>query len=324
MNPLSILIVRLGAMGDVIHALPAASTLKRSFPSARLTWIIDPKWAPLLAGNPYVDRVLLLDRRSWRSVRETWTALRSSRFDIALDLQGLVKSALIARISGAPQRVGFERSEAREPLAALLYTRKVSPRSAHFTDRCIEVAQAAVGSTGVSREFPMPAGVPEGDLPRGPFILASPLAGWTAKQWPDEYYEELAAGLRDDGYTLVLNGAAGARAMLERIRGVHVHVSGIEGLIDATRRATAVVGVDSGPLHLAAALGKPGVAIFGPTDPARNGPYCATMTVLRSPAARTTYKRLNEIDSSMRAVRPSMVLEALRIRLEFHTVRTHA
>ena len=88
--------------------------------------------------------------------------------------------------------------------------------------------------------------------------------------------------------------------------------------------ATAVVGVDSGPLHLAAALGKPGVAIFGPTDPARNGPYCATMTVLRSPAARTTYKRLNEIDSSMRAVRPSMVLEALRIRLEFHTVRTHA
>jgi heptosyltransferase-1 len=321
MKPVHILVVRLGAMGDVIHALPAVSTLKRSFPTARITWIVDPKWAPLLAGNPYIDRLLTFNRRSWASIRETWSALRASRFDLALDLQGLIKSALIARASGAAERVGFQRSEAREPFAAAFYTKRVSTAGLHFVDRCIELARAC-GAADISREFPIPEGRAEGQLPSSRFVLACPLAGWTAKQWPKEHWEDLAAGLRDDGLELVVNGAPGARRELETIRGAHVHTSGIEGLIHATHRASAVIGVDSGPLHLAAALAKPGVAIFGPTDPARNGPYCATMTVLRDPGAQTTYKRGTEIDPAMRAVVPRMVLDALRIRLEFHAART--
>jgi hypothetical protein len=114
------------------------------------------------------------------------------------------------------------------------------------------------------RTFAIPQGAPEGKLPDGRFVLASPLAGWGAKQWPLKSYEELAAKL---DVPLVVNGAPGSASELGSIRGAHVHLSGIDGLIDATRRAHAVIGVDSGPMHLAAALGKPGVAIFGPTDP---------------------------------------------------------
>jgi heptosyltransferase-1 len=152
----------------------------------------------------------------------------------------------------------------------------------------------------------LPAGRPEGTLPDGPFVLASPLAGWGSKQWPLEYYSEVARSV-----PLVVNGPPSAEGMLAKIQGAHVHLSSIAGLIDATRRAGAVIGVDSGPMHLAAALKKHGVAIFGPTDPLTHGPYGGSLQVLRDKAAVTSYKRRDEIDSSMRAVSPRQVLEAL-------------
>jgi heptosyltransferase-1 len=131
-----------------------------------------------------------------------------------------------------------------------------------------------------------------------------------------EYYARLAQRLRRDaGIPLVVNGPPSEREALAAIAGTVLHLSSINGLIDATRRAAAVLGVDSGPLHVAAAMGKPGVAIFGPTDPAQTGPYGAGFTVLRSPHAVTSYKRRNEIDPSMRAVTPDAVFEALQARL---------
>jgi heptosyltransferase-1 len=162
----------------------------------------------------------------------------------------------------------------------------------------------------VVRTFALPEGRPEGVLPDGPFVLASPLAGWAGKQWPLEYYAKLAAMFRASGYSLVLNGPHTIE-----VPGALPHASGLAGLIWATRRAAAVVGIDSGPLHLAAALCKPGVAIFGPTDPARNGPYGGSIRVLRARGARTTYKRHDEIDPSMRAVTPEEVWAALRPQL---------
>ena len=134
---------------------------------------------------------------------------------------------------------------------------------------------------------PLPAGTPEGQLPETDFVLASPLAGWRSKQWPGEHYATLAARVRSElGLPLVLNAPPGVT--FPEIPQAMLHTSGLPGLIHATRRAAAVVGVDSGPLHLAAALGRPGVAIFGPTDPARNGPYGNTVRVLRSPSAVTS------------------------------------
>jgi heptosyltransferase-1 len=146
--------------------------------------------------------------------------------------------------------------------------------------------------------------------------LACPLAGWTSKQWPLEYYEALAGMIRSQlGMPLVLNGAPGE---LPEAGWAVRHESGIAGLIDVTRRAALVVGVDSGPLHMAAALSKCGVAIFGPTDPARNGPRGGDFQVFRAEGVATTHRRGDVIDASMRAITPEQVFAALAARVGCH------
>jgi heptosyltransferase-1 len=142
-------------------------------------------------------------------------------------------------------------------------------------------------------------------------VLANPFAGWVSKQWPIEHYEELARMLEQAGLSLVVNVPHSRAQEMQRFARLKIHVSGIPGLIDATRRATAVVGVDSGPLHLAAALGKPGVAIYGPTDPTQNGPFKSRLTVLRAENVSTTYQRDAEIHPSMRQITVNQVAEAL-------------
>lgn len=301
-----ILVVRLGALGDVIAALPAVASLKHSIPHSRITWVIEPRWVPLLEANPYIDSVLTLDRRSLSSIRNAWRQLRAVRFDFAVDFQGLIKSALVATIARPERIFGFGAPHVREFPAAWFYSTKVPIRSDHAVDRNLDLA-AAAGASSILRTFPLPQGQPEGTLPEGEFVLASPVAGWGAKQWPLEYYPKLAEKLRSEcGLALVLNTAEPLQ-----IDGCEQHVSGLPGLIHATRRAAAVVGLDSGPMHLAAALGKPGVAIYGPSDPARHGPYGASLTVLRSPAAITSYRRTADPDPSMRDTTPAQVFATL-------------
>ncbi len=314
-----ILVVRLGAMGDIVHTLPAVASLKQRFPAAQITWAVEPRWSPLLAENPCLHRILTLDRHTAAGLARAFRDLRAARYDFAIDFQGLIKSALAAGAARADRIFGLHRSVAREPLAAMFYSDPVLTRSLHAVDRSLELAAAAGARTAV-KAFPLPPGRPEGSLPAA-FVLASPLSGWPAKQWPLEYYAQLAHRLRRDaGLPLVLNGPPSSAAALASVPGAEVHLSSIEGLIDATRRATAVVGVDSGPMHIAAALARPGIAIFGPTDPARNGPYGGSLTVLRSPAAVTSYKRRPEIDPSMRAITPDAVFDALQPHL---TRRNH-
>ncbi|MBM3746070.1 MAG: glycosyltransferase family 9 protein [Acidobacteria bacterium] len=309
-----ILVIRIGSMGDVIHALPAVATLKHSFPGSTLSWVVDRRWAPLVEGNPFVDRGILFER-SLQGLRETWRELRAGRFTLAVDFQGLMKSALVA-LAAHPERIyGFHQSQVREKPAALAYSNRVRTSAAHVVDRNLELAVAA-GATSILCTFPLPEGSPAGDLPAGAFVLANPLAGWRGKQWPHEYYARLGWRLLEElGMPLVLNGPPGTASLLRSIANTRTHLCGLPGLIHATRRAAAVVGIDSGPLHLAAALSKPGVAVFGPTDPARNGPYPRSFTVLRSPSARTTYRRRGETDPSMREISPDAVFEALKIRL---------
>jgi heptosyltransferase-1 len=310
MEPFRILVVRLGAMGDVIHALPAVASLKHSFPHSRLSWVTRSRWMPLLQGNPFIDEVIPFDR-TVSGVGSVWRNLRAERFELAVDLQGLIQSALVAAASRADRIVGFNRSQVAERWAALFYSTGVITTSAHVVDRNLELV-AAAGASSIVRAFPLPEGAPEGRLPEGKFVLASPLAGWGAKQWPIERFAELASRL---DMPLVVNGAPESADILREVHGAHVHLSGIAGLIHATRRAYAVVGVDSGPMHLAAALSKPGVAIFGTTDPARNGPYGGSLKVLRNPSAVTTYKR-NASDHDMRAITADAVAEALMASLE--------
>jgi heptosyltransferase-1 len=300
------LVIRLGAMGDVIHTLPAISVLKRSFPEASVAWAIEPRWSVLLEGNPYVDWIIEIERGSVAALRRNWRKLRAGKFEVAIDFQGLWKSAAVAFFSGAAESVGFDRT--RERPAAVFYTRRVETQSFHVVDRNLELA-AACGAGNSAIEFPLPHGIPEGELPDEPFVLASPLAGWQSKQWPLENYGALAERL---DMPLVLNGPPSAEEELRSVPGCRVHLSGLGGLLYATRRAAIVVGLDSGPLQVAAALGKPGVALFGPTDPARNGPYGGSIRVIRSTTAVTSYKRRNEIDPSMRAISPEWVLSELQ------------
>jgi heptosyltransferase-1 len=299
-----ILVVRLGAMGDIIHSLPAVASVKHSIPFSQITWVVESKWAALLQGNPYVQRVLALDRGTSSGWKNAWRELRSCRYDFAIDFQGLTKSALVATLSRAERIYGF--ADPRETPASWFYSSKTQARGVHMVDRNLDLA-AAAGASSLLHCFPLPEGKPEGRLPAGEFVLASPLAGWGAKQWPLENYAVLGERIRrETGMTLVLNGATELS-----MAHTFAHASGLPGLIDATRRATAVIGLDSGPMHLAAALGKPGVAIFGPTDPARNGPYQSNLKVLRAGAAATSYKRGEEPDASMRAITPDMVFDAL-------------
>jgi heptosyltransferase-1 len=301
-----ILVVRLSSMGDVIHALPAVASLKHSFPHSHVTWVIRHRWTPLLEKNPFVDEVVPFER-TLQGIISMRRELRKSRFDLAIDFQGLVQSALVAAAARPDRIAGFHRSQVREKAAALFYSMCVEARTTHVVDRNLELV-AAAGASSLLHTFSLPEGSPEGDLPDGKFVLTSPLAGWGSKQWPVEFYQELAGRLN---VPLVVNGPPDSAEVLSKIKGAHVHLSGIAGLIHATRRAQAVIGVDSGPLHLAAALSKPGVAIFGPTDPLRNGPYGGTIRVLRSAGVSTTYKRAEGTHDSMRAISPQEVLEAL-------------
>ena len=308
-------------MGDVIHALPAVASLKAN--GSDITWIVEAKWAPLLEDNPCIDTLLPLRRDSLSGLIANVRALRTSKYDLAVDFQGLIKSAVVAAVAQPERIFGFDSGQVRERGAAIFYSNKVVATAAHVVDRNLELAAAvslampkshSAGEMPSAPVFPVPPGRPEGTLPPGDFVLASPLAGWAAKQWPVEHYRALAARLdRELGIPLVLNGPRGT--VFPLIEPAVPHYSGLAGLIHATRRATGVLGVDSGPLHLAAALAKPGVAIFGPTDPARNGPYGGSLQIIRSSAAATTYKRGSAIDESMRRVSPEEVFDALKAAL---------
>jgi heptosyltransferase I len=305
------LVVRLGALGDIIFTLPAVASLKHSFPGLRLDWAVEERWAPLLEENPFVDRVLAIRRDSPAALWESWRQLRDGRYDFAVDFQGLMKSAVVASLARTRRIFGFHATQARERPAALFYSDTALSRSAHMVDKNLDLA-AAAGAAGALRVFPLPAGRQANELPAGDFVLASPLAGWRGKQWPLQHYRALAFLLRRElGIPLVLDGPPSAMPVLTEVREAVPHPSDVAGLIYATRRAAAVVGVDSGPLHIAAALGKPGVALYGPTDPARNGPYGGTLRVLRASGVPTTYRRL-ATNESMARLSPEEVFLTLR------------
>lgn len=337
---LRVLIVRLGAMGDIIHALPASALLRKALPGADLSWAIEEQWTPLLASNPDIDHVMGLPIRRWRKQMArpaTWREigswkrrLRQGGFDAAIDFQGLLKSAFVAHLSRADAVFGFARGELREAAAGAFYSQRVDSASTHVVEKNLDLAWAVAiglqtGTGALARRsdlavtFHLPEGVAEGALPKDGFVLTSPVAGWHGKQWPAEFFGELAGILhRETGMPLLVDCAPADRAEGERIVALarpgtcRLHISSIEGLIAATRRARAVVGVDSGPLHLAAALGIPGVAIYGQTDPARNGPFGTSFRVLRSPGVTTSYRRRGEIDESMRRMEPGAVWRALQ------------
>lgn len=300
-----ILVVRFGAMGDILHAVPAVMSLRRRWPDAEIAWVLEPRWMPLLVGTTIADHLVPLNRRGAASVWIALKWLRRWRPDVAIDFQGLLKSAATAWMSGAEARIGFETEALREREAGVFYSRTVAATAAHVIERNLQLAG---GDPPPSWSGPL--GFPQGNLPAGDFVLCAPFAGWKSKQWPVDRYAQLGERLmKQFGLPLVMNVMPGAE--LPPSEFLWRHECGIEGLIDATRRARAVVGLDSGPMHLAATLRKPGLALFGPTDPVRNGPYGGTVRVLRAAGAATSYKREDTVAESMKRLEVDEVWSAL-------------
>lgn len=310
MTEAATLLIRIGAMGDIIHTLPAAASLKASFPGRRFLWLVAERWLPLLKGNPAIDELIVFDRRNWSALRATVKRLRQLRITDAIDFQGLMKSALAGWLARPGKFFGFDSTEVRERPASWFYTTQVPVVGPHRVDRNMQLAFAAGATTAVHQAW-IPEGRDEGSLPAGPFVLAAPFAGWAGKEWPLERFDQLGQALESEGLELVANVPLSRAGELASLRHVRTHTSSLSGLVGAMRRATAVVACDSGPLHLAAALSKRGVALFGPTDPAKNGPFGGTLTVLRAPGAETTYKRHSEHHVSMKAISVDQVSNAL-------------
>ena len=322
------LVVRLGSLGDIVHAFPAVSGLRNSLPSAEIIWLTHPKWEFIVKSSGLASEVWTVDTRNWSSVRSVLDRLRRHRFETAIDYQGLWKSATIPLLARIPRRIGFSSESVREVGVPLLYTERVRVvPGKHVADQNGELSVRAGASAAVG---PVTLKVPDEDdkILRArietegiidDYIVLSPGGGWRSKCWPAERYGLLAAKVFEEfGIRSVINVGPGEEdlaATVIRSAGVAQPLlfSGSLGqLMALLRNASVVVAGDTGPLHLADALGAKVIAIFGPTDPQRNGPYRKLGIVLRWDGATTTYKRGSESHESLLHITVDEVLKALR------------
>lgn len=296
MTPARVLIVRLGALGDVVHAIPVAAALRRAYPHARIDWLVSAKHREILDLVPVIDRRLVVNDRGDASGGTSLLAavreLRRARYDIAIDLQGLIKSALLARLSGAPRVLGFSASYAREGVARLFYTDVHDPgrgglydprETRHVVDINLGVL-ALVGITAVRAEFPLET--PSSAAARtiveqtgGRYALLNPGAAWPNKRWPPDRLAAVAVELRErHGVASVVLWGPGEESLAGEVvaaaRGAAVlsPKTTVGDLVAMARGAALMVSGDTGPTHIAAAVGTPIVGLYGPTRPVRNGP----------------------------------------------------
>lgn len=305
-----VLIVRLSALGDVVHVLPALAALRAAHPRAFIGWAVEDRAASLLEGHPHIDRLHVVPRAAWskalkrdpasvlRGLRRTLRGLREERYEVSLDFQSNLRSSLLAWASGARRRIGQPRPFAKEGSRALCTESPAPvPREAHKIDRNL----ALLG----------PLGVPLGAAPRpvvseppaatalgqafaaqgGPRVILHPgvSAFGALKAWREDRFADLARRLVADGARVYFayGGAAEegvARSLVAQAPGAELapRTASILELAALLRRADLVVGVDSGPLHLAAAVGVPVLGLYGPKHPGTYGPYWSPSEVVRA------------------------------------------
>ncbi len=325
-------------MGDILHALPAATALRELVPDIRIDWIVDPRWAPLLAApdgsGPVISRLHLAETKLWSrapwsratrdSVLSLRDALRRSRYNVTVDLQGTLRSAVLGRFAPSARFAGY--ADPRERPASWLYRQHLPRTGRHVVEQGAALLGAALGlHFEPARTVPLPR-IPEAERwaaetvaalgPGRRFVLLAPTAGWGAKQWPAERFGALAAALGQAGLAVLVNAAGAADPVAHTVvqtsaGAAHTAAGGVAGLVALTRRASLVIGGDSGPVHLAAALGTPVLALFGPTDPERNGPWgSGPVRILRHPDSQTTYKRTAEVEAGLARLTVEAVLRA--------------
>lgn len=317
-----ILIIRLSAIGDVVHTLPAVHLLKTHLPGCRITWVVEAAAAELVAGYAGIDEVLVSKRRQWLRLARAGSAaaafgqaaaflrrLRQAEYDLVLDFQGLFKSAVLAGLARGRRKIGF--ADARE-MAPLFYTERAAAPA--FDDHAIRRHMGLVRHLGIDDDRtvfsplwgPADAAAAAGLVAelgaagQGPLVCVHPGAAWPTKLWSGERLAVLCGRLRRDfGARIAFTGAPAERGcvagIVERLPAPVLNLAGRTGLRELAclfARADLVITLDSGPLHLACAAGAPAVALFGPTAPWRTGPFGPRAAVVRKElACSPCYKR---------------------------------
>ena len=321
------LVVRLTALGDILHTVPAVAALRAAHPRAKIDWVVERKWAPVLEGSPAINEVIPFNRRSVWGLFECVQRLRENQYACAIDFQGLYKSSILAALSGAPRRIGFDRAWAREEGAAMFYTERMIPTGRHVAELNYSLAERAGASRPRVPEFPLrvPAGGAASIRARlldlgivGDYIVVGPGGSWRAKCWPVERYGEFCLEFeKKNNMQLVVIHGPGERDLAEEVARVSAPVrpavmaTTIEELMGLLAHARCLIAADSGPLHLAAALGTPVVGLYGPTDPARNGPFVpGAMIIHKARPDEISYKRRSDYSAAMLRIAVEDVLAA--------------
>lgn len=329
---MKILIVRLGSLGDIIHAVPAAAAIRRALPQASIDWLVDTRHRDVLELVPVVDRRIAVDTSSAGSLSSAIGELRRTGYDAALDLQGLLKSAVLARLSGAARVIGFPADLLRERAARFFYTETAGDVAPHVIDKNLSMLKA-IGVRMPDVQFPLddrsPHVVAEARRRLGiaedkPFALLNPGAAWPNKRWPPVYFGEVSRELakRHDLRSLVLWGPgeeqiAGAVAAASDNTAAVSPPTTIADIVSLTKAAALMISGDTGPMHIAGASGTPLVGIFGPTDPRRNGPWSEDdLVVSRYRACVCHYQRRCRIPGwCLLDISPREVMELVDRRL---------
>jgi heptosyltransferase I len=334
-------------MGDVLHAMPAVTALRMKHPDWRIGWAIEPAWRELLqaeseihdvawqsagrdARRPLVDLWSSVPTREWkkrpvslhtlRDIAALRRELREDAYDVCVDMQGSIRSAMVGRMAVA--RVFAGAAEPREAPAAWFYGRKIKVSATHVVEQGGELLGGAVGETLRPAKVTLPVNFAaerwcdallEDSGAR--FAVVAPTAGWGAKQWPAERYGAVAQALYREGFRTLINAASPddpvGRQVVEASDGAATLVPCSVGqMISLVRRASLVIGGDTGPLHLAAALERPVVGLYGPTDPARNGPYGTEARVLRHSSSGTDHSRHQKAEDGLMQIATDDVVEA--------------
>jgi heptosyltransferase I len=334
-------------MGDILHALPAVAALRQAHPGWEIGWVMEPRWRALLAAPetsgrepamamrgpamPIIDRLHLAPIREWRHKPFSWNTLRglrslraelrACRYDAVVDFQGAIRSAVVGRMAGSGRLIG--EAEPRERAARWLFTETVAAHGEHVIEQDLDLARQVAGD----ELDPVPPPLPVDSAAEAwcadllascgtrPVALINPGAGWGAKRWPVERYAVVARGLMARGFRVLVNAGPGEETMADLIvkeaasAAIPVNAS-LSQLIALTRRVALCVAGDTGPLHLACAMGRPVVGIYGPTDPGRNGPYGTRFRVLRSAQSRRDHARRAESEAGLLTIQPEEVLAA--------------
>jgi len=323
------LVVRLGSLGDIVHTFPAIAALHVSFPEAQIVWLTHPRWVDLVGSSGLGSEIWPIDSRDLANVRATVAKIRSLSWEVAIDYQGLWKSALLPYLGGVRRRIGFSSKTIREFGVPLLYTDRVRVKTEHIADQNGELSARAGARCGVS-----PVNLVVDDEHRrrvcsdlkaagiDRYVVLSPGGGWRSKCWPAERFGELCQAIRERlNLRCVVNYGPGEEQLAAEVQAASgsaepVAYDGELGqLMALLQGAECIVGGDTGPLHLAIALGTKAVAIFGPTNPARNGPYPPQQFVLRDPEAVTTHDRDSGTAASLLKISVEQVFDAVQQRL---------